>query len=332
MQELESGLWKTITDTLNSGLVVIDARGKVVYANDEAARLLGRSCEDVMALDMDDLIALWQPERLDGERLGTLMRNDLLGDRPEETFQVATFDRRLLVSAFRLEAGGGALTIVQMREDVHWRSDLITRTVMEEMNSPIVFAAEYSETLLRRIEDGDAYATELSQITRIILNSIARARTIWDALRRLYDTDARAVAPPNMAPVSLSNAIRDAVKEIEGQALRSMPTLQLFLPGDLPNVRASARHLHAALCSLLAEAMSRLSDKETMTIAASDKEGYVRVDLTLGASGGLVRNYLFDGMPLAIVEQVIVQHGGRIWIDSKPGQPIMFSFSLPTWE
>lgn len=332
MRELESHLWQAIIEALNSGVIVIDAKGRAAYANDEAARLLARSRADVLALDMDDLVALWQPERLDGERLATIMLNDLLPDTPEEVFQVATFDRRLLVSPFRLAAEDGPLTIVLMQEDAHWRSDLITRTVMEEMNSPIGFAAEYCETLLKRIEEGNAYTEELTEITRIILNSVERAGMLWDALRRLYDTDARAVTPPKMAPVSLGRAIRDAVKEVEGRSLHGVPKLQLFLPGDLPSVRASAQHLHAALCSLLAEAISRVSDKETMTISASDKEGYVRVDLTLGASGGLVRNYLFDGMPLSIVEQVIVQHGGRIWVDSKPGQPTVFSFSLPTWK
>jgi PAS domain S-box-containing protein len=332
MHELGSDLWKAIIESLNSGVIVIDPQGTIAYANEEAARLLARSRDDVLALDMEDLIALWQPERLDGERIATIMLNDLLGDTPGETFQVATFDRRLRMTPFRMEAEGGALTIVLMQEDIHWRSDLITRAVMEEMNTPIAFAAEYCETLRNRIEGGNAYEAELLQITRIITNSIERALMLWDTLRRLYDTDARAVAPPKMESISLGRAIRSAVKEIEDRALRGIPTLQLFLPGDLPEVRASAQHLHAALCSLFTEAMSRVGEKETLTISASGKEGYVRVDLTLGASGGMVRNYLFDGLPLSIVEQVIVQHGGRIWVDSTPGQPTVFSFSVPTWE
>ena len=332
MQPLESSLWQAVIEALNSGVVVMDARGAVVYANREAARLLDRGLDDVLALDMNDLMALWQPERLDVERLAALLHTDTLGGSPEEAFQVATFDRRLWVAPFRLAAHDGAVTVMLLQENGCWRSDLITRAAMEELGSPILFAAEYSETLLRRIDEGNAYTSELSHLARVILNSLIRSRALWDRLRRLHDTDARAASPPQMGPVSLSRASRDAVKEIEGQALRGVPTIQLFLPGDLPSVRASALHLHAALCSLLAEAISRAGEDESMTITASDREGYVRVDLTLGAGGGTVRNDLFDSLPLAIVEQVIVQHGGRIWVASEPGQPTVFSFSLPTWE
>lgn len=329
---LGTELWRKIVEAFNQGVIVISPHGVVIYANDEAARLLDYPPRDVIDLDVEDLIALCQPDRLDVASLATALHQNLPTDRPDQAFQVVTFSRRLLLSPFELEMPIGRVIVILLREDEHWRSTLIAHTVMDEMHSPLVFASGYCDTLLKRIDERNAYPEELAQLARVVLNGIERAQALWSTLHRLYSTDPRLAPPPPMEPIPLGQALHNAVAEIKGLALHDLPTLQLDLPSDLPTVCASPEHLHAALCSLLEEAMSRVAPKETLVITASDRQDYLRVDLTLGISGGMVRNYLFDGMPLSIVEQVIIQHGGRIWVDSQPGRPTIFSFSLPVWK
>lgn len=326
-QTLHTVLWPVLIERLDEGVIVFDARGVAIYANREAARLLDYVPQDVLGLDREDITALCQPSRLDAERFAQAFVGGGLPSMPEQRYSVVTATRRLVLTPFVLNEGE-RFTILLLREREAWQDELIAQTVLDEMNGPLTFALSYCQTLLNRLKEGWGHTFELQDLARIVRDSVSRVLHLWGMFSRLRDSTS---APLNMRPVVLPIAFQIALSELKGKAVQGLQGLHIDLPDDLPPVRASEQHLHAVLCAVLEAATARLSYQGHMTISARRQQGYVQIDITPLAAGNALYGYHCDTLPLAIAEQGIIQHGGRIWFSTAPDQLPVCSFSLPVW-
>lgn len=326
-------LWRALVESIDDGLLVFDAKGNVVYANQAAADLLDTRHATLASLSQDDLPGLFQPHRLDIARLETVLRQDLLGPRPVEAYGVATRRLRLLVSPFAFEVPGGRYRCLLIQEDVHWRSELIADAVVKELRNPLNFSLGYTEALITRIQSPDRRQDELVEFSRIIRSSVVSALEQWEDFLALYEADPRHEVTPRGEPIRLAEALNAALRALQSN-VRHLPSIDVTLPPDLPPVRAQARHLQRILSSLLEETTSRVAADGRVAISARRRDGSVQVDMAMSAREGqvLLRGYVFDVLPLSIVEQTIIMQGGRVWVEGEPGQPITFSFTLPIWE
>jgi signal transduction histidine kinase len=327
-------LWRALVEAIDDGLLVLNARGDVVYANQAAADLLDTRHATLVALGQDNLPRLFQPHRLDIARLDTVLGQDLLGPRPIEAYQVATRRQRLLVSPFAFDLPQGRFRCLLIQPDLHWRSDLIADAVVKELRNPLNFSLGYTDALINRIQSPDRRPDELVEFGRIIRSSVASALEQWEGLLALYETDPRHEVTTVGEPLWLAEAIEAAIDELQDNTRRLMPDIDVLLPHDLPPVQAQARHLRKILLSLLEETTARVAADGRVSISAGHSDGAVRVDMSLTGREGqvLVRGYVFDVLPLSVVEQTIIMQGGRLWVEGEPGQPITFSFTLPVWE
>lgn len=326
----DTQLFQVIVEKLDEGVIIFDKQGIVTYANDEAARLLDYPPHDLLDLDKEDFISLCHKDRLDGNRFARAFRSSTPDSG--QPYEVITSSRRLALRMLTLEADSECVMILLLREIAHWRSDLIAQTVMAEMRKPLSFAANSCQTLNARLEGDIAHPFELQDLARIIHESVDRTLALWETLARLYGTDPQNTPELQVAPVTLSGAVQAALHELEQLVAHKLLEVVISLPEDLPPVRASPSHLHAALCALVEGAAGRLGPRDRLLISARDMQRYMQIDLTLEAMGSTMHDYLFDELPFAIAEQVIVQHGGRVWIEMQRGQPVTISCSLPIWS
>lgn len=329
---LSAELWREMVERLDEGVIVFNDRGVVIYANDEAARLLVYSPRDVLELTKSDFLALCQLDRLEGAKFAATLRSDLPPDVPRRGYEVATMATRLRIIPFSLSLEAAAVTVLLLKEIDNWRSEVISDSLMSpEMESALAFASSYCQTLISRLESPEAHPFELLDLARIINNGLMRMQGMRDMLSRLRITDPRYGNEWVMKPVSLPEAIYAAVTEVGSNALRQLPGMQIDVPADLPPVAASTEHLHAALCALFEGAMARLTHHDHLTLTARHRRRFIQVDLTPDVPKVLIQGYQFDRLPLAIVEQVIVRQGGRLWLRSRSATSNTISFSLLVW-
>lgn len=330
-RSLGTELWREMIERLDEGVIVFSDRGVVIYANDEAAALLDYTPRDVLELEKEDFISLCQLDRLDGAAFARAFSEGVLPGAPERVFEVATVQKRLSIRPFNLTLENGMVTVLLLREVLNWRADLISETLMSpDMQGPLDSAAHYCNTLIARMEDGSAHPFELTDLARIIQSSVTRAQGLWGNLSRLYNTNPSHVSQWDIQPLPLQDALNKAISELKSN---NLPSLHLDMPSNLPPIAASSSHLHAGLCALLEGATGRLSRQNRLDVTARHRRRYVQVDVTPeGASTGGLHGYQFDSLPLAIAEQVILRHGGRVWIGARHDKPHTLSFSLPVWS
>src|SRR5687767_14569431 len=123
-RSLGTELWREMIERLDEGVIVFSDRGVVIYANDEAATLLGYTPRDVLELEKDDFISLCQLDRMDGASFANAFMGNQLPDSPDRVFEVATVHKRLSIRPFGLTLENGTVTVLLLREVSNWRSDL----------------------------------------------------------------------------------------------------------------------------------------------------------------------------------------------------------------
>ena len=120
---------------------------------------------------------------------------------------------------------------------------------------------------------------------------------------------------------------------------------------DLPKVNADPARIPQVLANLLANALRHTPKDGQIDVSlkiSSGPDGQFVVTSISDTGAGIDAEdlpHLFDrfyradqsrskttggrGLGLAIVQQIIERHGGRVWVESTPGEGSVFSFSVP---
>ncbi len=148
-------------------------------------------------------------------------------------------------------------------------------------------------------------------------------------------------------PVRLQDLFSEVLEELGSSA--ETRCLQVTLPDSLPLAEVDARLMKQVLKQLLDNARKYSAPHSPIALAASLVDGNIVVHVQDQGPGiaadehGLIfRKYYRGshaaggvtgtGMGLTIAKSIIEAHGGRIWVESSPGQGSIFHFSLPVFE
>jgi signal transduction histidine kinase len=150
----------------------------------------------------------------------------------------------------------------------------------------------------------------------------------------------------SLGDYSLKDVVLTVFSTVESLATEKNIALRVDVPANLPSGRGDERRLTQVLLNLVGNAI-KFTDVGEVTIKGSAVNGSFSVSVRdtgpgiskvdqaklfeefQQADNSITRKKGGTGLGLAISKRIIELHGGRIWLESAPGEGSTFSFSLP---
>ena len=219
-----------------------------------------------------------------------------------------------------------------------WRE--LARRLAHELKNPLFPLQLTMENLVRsRQQSPEQFEEVFRESSRTLLAEIANLKGIIAKFSEFSK-----MPQPELRPVQLNEVIRGVAQLFQAQLQapgRAKINCVMQLDPKLQPVAADAELLHRAISNLVLNAMDAMPQGGTLTLRTRPQSGKVLIEVADTGAGMTAeeRERIFSpyytsktqgtGLGLAIVQSVVSDHGGRVWVQSEPGQGTTFVIELP---
>lgn len=335
---------RALLDHLPIGIVVLDAKREVVYAN-KAAPTRGGGKELNINFGQNDSLSSWLDQIAEKNISAShwwkrLRQIDIPSEDSRQFFDLlATYHQEGVDS---IET---TLITVDRTEDYSPDEDDLDFTALaaHELRGPITVIKGYLDVLrqeLKLTKDQTAFFDRLDvsadRLTTYINNILNVSR---------YD---RRHLQLHLKEESLSKIYDSIADDLELRARTHNRMLNISLPKDLPTIAADRSSLSEVIVNLVDNAIKYSNEGGLIIISAKAQNNSVEVsvqDNGIGIPGALLGN-IFDkfyrshrsrentvgtGLGLYIAKAIIESHGGTMSVRSDEGHGSTFAFTIPTY-
>ena len=230
----------------------------------------------------------------------------------------------------------------QLAEASQHKSQFLAN-MSHELRTPLNAILGYTELILDNIY-GETPAKMRGVLDRVQKNGKHLLGLINDVLD-LSKIEAGQLSL-SVSDYSLKNIIQTVFSSVEPLAGEKHLTVKLDVAPELPQGRGDERRLTQVLLNLVGNAI-KFTDIGEVSIEGSSANGSFNVavrDTGPGistadqaklfqefqqADNSITKKKGGTGLGLAISRRIIEMHGGRIWVESNPGNGSTFAFTLP---
>ena len=339
---------------MSEGVIAIDARGRLLFANGSADRLFSLGPNAVGKLVLELIRSLPFQEAVDATLVSS---TPFLGEitLPSRDHPARSLPRVLAIHGTVLpgEAPAGAVLVfhdvTDLRRLERLRQDFVAN-VSHELKTPLAAIKAYTETLLdSALQDEEVNVRFLHRIeeqaerlNQLILDLLRLARL--ESGQSVFDHE----------PLDIAEVLDSCVETHRERAEAKELTLILDLAALEPTIRviADEEAFRQVFDNLIDNAIKYTPSGGWIKILGELDSDAASVAVTVADSGiGIPRDdlprvferfYRVDkarsrelggtGLGLAIVKHVISSIGGQVTVESRPGEGTRFRVLLPQFE
>jgi signal transduction histidine kinase len=228
------------------------------------------------------------------------------------------------------------------REQIAEKSRMI-QNVSHELKNPLSVVYGYAAFLLR--QGADLEPAELKSSVTSIFKNAERLGHLLDELQESTRLSNNKVEL-NREAMRACHVCRETIENFRPEAAKRGITLALKCHCPEAVIHADPQRLHQILSNLMTNAVKFTPEGGAIMVTASKDEGFVSFcvsDTGCGISADDIP-HLFErfyqsehsgrkhqglGLGLEITKGLVELHGGRIWVESRPGRGSAFYFTLP---
>ncbi len=274
-------------------------------------------------------------------------RLGVIGLRPHHQQPLAPDQVQLLTTLAALIAG--ALERIRLSDQVRQSQVLVEAekmrnallsSVSHDLRTPLTGIIGAAGTL---VESADTLSSQVrSELLQTISDEAERVNRLVGNLLDMTRLESGQVTP-SREWLPLEEMIGSSVQRCAKRLTNH--TLKVNVPADLPMLYADSVLMEQVLVNLLDNAakyspaggeieISASADAAAATVSVADRGPGVPVEQRERIFEKFVRGQDAVrkpgvGLGLAICRAIVTAHGGRIWVDGRPGGGAVFSFALP---
>lgn len=364
----ERGLLETIFQSIQEGVLVVDGKGVLSYANQASGLLLG-----------------FDPETATGKSVSRYMREidwDRILDLDESEWSrlitreiEITYPEHRYVSFYVVPLGveGGSksgivvilrdVTKDRMQEESLLESErlnavkLLAAGVAHEIGNPLNALNIHLQLLDRdlRAVRGDLIPSENGEVPNpeSLVDDIENFQELVDVARNevsrldmIITQFLRAIRPtkPNITLVNIQALIEESLTLLRHEVANRDIDIEILAPEPVPDIKVDKDQIKQVFYNLIKNAFQAMPDSGSLNILLSCSNDFLEVafkDSGVGInSEDLVRIFepyhttksTGSGLGLMIVQRIVQDHGGHIELKSKPDEGTCFAIYLPLVE
>ena len=353
----EKGFLETVFNSIQEGIIVTDAKGRITYLNDAACQLFGIEADDSLGKRMD--------ERVRGLDWNALSQKSAVS-RDMEIFYPANrfinfYSVPLVIErkSADSEPGGPKIEIaaeqvghaIILRDITESRRNeqqtieserlnaltLLAAGVAHEIGNPLNSLNIHLQLIEREAQKADgAGRAELQE-------SVEVARAEVNRLDSIVSQFLRAIRParPQLRPENVNSIVEEAVRFFTPEIKSRDIVVEQELRSDLPLIDIDRDQMKQAFYNVIKNSFEAMKARGILRIRTDKDDSHVLIKFT-DTGGGISQENLsrvFEpyfttktsgtGLGLLIVRRIVREHGGELSIESSDGKGLALTIRLP---